>query len=624
MQLFGEVTWYKAKALELVDQSVYNAVYFPASGNSGALAFSINNPFLNAEDRATLQALGVNTFYLSRASRDLVINNARSESDIRRFVAGAKGYFDIGQRSADWEVSINHGRADFDYYNTQLHRQNFINAINVTTNANGVIVCDSSVAGTTVDAACVPLNLFGEGNASQAARDYVTHTVRTQATNKQTVFNANMTLGLFDLPGGEFKVNGGYEYRREEASFIPSAFQQQGLGRAVPIPAVTGKYHTNEVFLEALAPLFAEVPGVNRLDLTLKGRHVRNSLAGNFNAFTYGLQYEPVAGVQLRGNKTRSFRAPAILELFQPVSTAFFTIPEPCTASNINGGSNPALRRSNCNAFFNAYGIDPATFSANPASQQGTSGGNPNLKNEIANSWTAGIVLQPGFAPGLTIAADYYNIKLEDVITTLTPTDIAQACFDNPQFNTADVNNANAYCSLISRDPATGQANGIRTQRLNGPSMVSKGWTGEVRYSFDLQQRGRINLGFFGYFPRTLQQQKTPVVVPDEYVGEIDYAKRQYQWSAGWSGKHWSAGLSATYNSATVRDVQISAAAAADSRDFFRKDSHTSWDGHVGYRFNDNVRVNLSVLNLRNSIGPFPYVDDALGRRYMLTTTFKF
>ncbi|MDO5609680.1 MAG: TonB-dependent receptor, partial [Pseudomonadota bacterium] len=107
-----------------------------------------------------------------------------------------------------------------------------------------------------------------------------------------------------------------------------------------------------------------------------------------------------------------------------------------------------------------------------------------------------------------------------------------------------------------------------------------------------------------------------------EQAGDMGYAKHQYQWSASYAGKHWNYGLSANYNSATVLDVQ--ATNLADQRDFWKRESFTMWDGFVGYRFNEQVRINLAVQNLRNQIGPFPYVDDALGRRFMLTTQFRF
>ena len=625
---FTELSWFRSKALEIADQSIYNSPYF--GGLSRPLTFSINNPFINAEDRARLAALGVTSFRLSRASRDIVENNASSSSTIKRIVLGLDGYFDIGQRMAQWEVTINHGRGDFEYGGFALNQQRFINAINVRRDASGNIVCDSSVAGTVADPACVPLNLFGLNSPSDAAKAYVTVPTLARADNQQTVFNANMTLGLFDLPGGEFQVNGGYEQRHEKGSFTPDAFQQAGLGRAVPISAISGSFKTKEIFLEALAPIFGgerSYPGLRRLEVTLKGRRVDNSLAGLFNAYTYGLQYEPMDGLQLRGNKTRSFRAPSIVELFQPVSTAFFAIPELCTPGNIGGGLVPDIRRRNCASFFAAYpGVDPATFAANPGTQQGTSGGNLNLKNEKADSWTAGIVFQPSFVRGLTIAADYYKIDLTDAITSLSPAQIASACFDNPNFNAASPNTANEYCAMISRDPATARANGISTQRINGQVLNFRGWTGEVRYSLNLADhgwgQGRVNLGFFAYLPKSFKSQATPVVPASEFIGSYDYPKRQFQWSAGYAGQHWMYGLAANYNSSTLLDVESTN--LPEQRDIYQRPSFTTWDGYLGFKFNDQVRVNLSVVNLRNQIGPFPFVADSLGRRYMLTSTYKF
>ncbi|WP_245979016.1 TonB-dependent receptor domain-containing protein [Solilutibacter pythonis] len=628
IRAFAELSWFKSKALEIADQSIYNGPYF--SNLSLPLTFSIDNPFINPEDRATLAALGVTSFRLSRASRDIVENNSSSTSTIKRIVFGLDGIFDIGSRQAQWEVSINHGRGNFEYGGYALNQQKFINAINVRRDTNGNIVCDSSVTGTVADPACVPLNLFGLNSPSAEAKAYVTTPTLAHAANQQTVFNANMTVGLFDLPGGEFKVNGGYEQRHEKGSFTPDAFQQAGLGRSVPIQAISGSFKTREIFVEALAPIFGgdrSYPGLNRLEVTLKGRRVNNSLAGLFDAYTYGLQYEPFAGLQLRGNKTRSFRAPAIVELFQPVSTAFFSIPEACTPSNIGGGQTPDIRRRNCQAFFAAYpGVDPSTFAANSGTQQGTSGGNLNLRNEQAESWTAGIVFQPTFVKGLTMAVDYYKINMTEAITSLRAAQIVSACFDNPNFNANDPKNGNEFCKMISRDPSTGVANSIRTQRVNGQLLNFKGWTGEVRYSLNLADygwgEGRINLGFFGYFPKSLQSQVTPVVPPAESIGSYGYSRRQYQWSAGFVGKHWMYGLAANYNSSTILDVQASN--LPEQRDIYTRPSFTKWDGYLGYKFNEKVRVNLSIINLRNKIGPYPFVDDSLGRRYMLTSTYKF
>ena len=68
----------------------------------------------------------------------------------------------------------------------------------------------------------------------------------------------------------------------------------------------------------------------------------------------------------------------------------------------------------------------------------------------------------------------------------------------------------------------------------------------------------------------------------------------------------------------------LTASRPAEVRDFFVQDSSTIWDANIGYRFNDNARINLAVRNVQDKTG-FPYLTaSALGRRFMLTTTLKF
>lgn len=627
---FYELSRYEATARETLDQNVYQGISFGTAGlngsgaQSGALLFSANNPFLSAESRRILQENGITSFRLSRSSRDLSMNNSGSRSELTRAVVGVDGIFDIGNRSYNWEASVTHGRGDFEYFGTGLIQQNFINAVNVTTDANGNIVCDSTAAGTTADPNCRPLNLFGENVASREALDYVSTETLAKAASRQTVVNASITGGLFDLPGGEFSFAAGFEHRREEGSFTPSEYQRLGQGRSVPISGARGDFNTNEYFAEVLAPLVnsdANIPGLHRLDLTAKVRRVDNSTAGWFTAYTYGLQYEPFEGVQLRGNKTRSFRAPSIAELYTSLQPAYYSIPEACTLANIGGGTNPTIRRRNCEAFFAAYpGVNPATFVAQSTTQLGTRNGNPNLRNERAESWTAGLVLSPDWLGGLRVAADWYDINVTDVITALSPTDIVLGCFDNPEFNAADVNNANRYCSMISRDPLTAQANGIATETGNGPELVFRGWTSEVDYRFNFDQYGALNLGFYGYFPKDRGQASGPGVPFVQVVGSVDEPKRQFRWTAQYRVGDWTGGVAANYASKSRNSLT----ATEESRQYLYRDSYTTWDANIGYRLGDNTQLNLAVINATDEIGPFPFIVDAIGRRYMATLRYSF
>jgi outer membrane receptor protein involved in Fe transport len=626
---FFELSRYESEAQETLDQNVYNAASFGAAFangtgvQSGSLPFRADNPFLSPQARQVLAENGITQFRLSRSSRDLSMNNASSDSALTRVVAGVEGYFSAGARNYDWNASLTHGRGDFDYLGTGLIQQNFINAINVTQDASGNIVCNSAAAGTVADANCRPLNLFGEGLASPEALAYVSTPTRAEAESRQTVFNTSLTGGLFDLPGGEFAFAIGYEHRRESGGFTPSEYQRLGQGRSVPIQAASGRYNTNEYFGEVLAPLVnpdAGIPGLHRLDLTAKVRRVDNSVAGWFTSYTYGLQYEPFAGVQLRGNRTESFRAPSIAELYTTLQPAFYSIPEACTQANINGGTNPAARRRNCDAFFAAYGVDPIGFQAAPTTQLGTTNGSTSLLNEKARSWTAGIVLAPEWIPGLRVAADWYDIEVTDVISSLSPTDIVNGCFDSEEFNASDVNNANRFCSLISRDPTTGVANGIATEYANGPVLMFRGWTGEVDYRWNLGDYGNLNLGWYGYFPKERGQASAPGVPFIEQVGSVNEPERVFRWTAQYGVGRWSAGVTAFYQSS----ARFNLTATEESREYLYQDSWTTWDANIGYALTENARINLAVTNLTDDIGPFPYVLDALGRSYMATFRYRF
>src|SRR5690606_23715490 len=104
-------------------------------------------------------------------------------------------------------------------------------------------------------------------------------------------------------------------------------------------------------------------------------------------------------------------------------------------------------RLRNCQAMFRSLGL-PEDYNLISTIQNISSpytvGGNPNLRNEIADSATAGIVLRPRFTPGLTLTADWVKIEIEDAITSFNTTAVLSNCYDaaNPD---------PAICGLITR-----------------------------------------------------------------------------------------------------------------------------------------------------------------------------
>ncbi|MCR6663140.1 MAG: TonB-dependent receptor [Luteimonas sp.] len=633
VDVFFEGTRYQADAHELAAQSIYNSPLF--GGLSSFLTIPASHPLLTQQARDTLAEHGLTSFNLSRASRDLVTNNSRNNNTISRGVFGFNGSFDLGNRAYYWEASANHGRTANTFTQTVLNQQNFINAMNATVDGSGRVVC----AGTPIpglfipggntpvaDPRCVPLDLFGDGRPSQAARDYVTDMTRAKSTIEQRVYNINLSSTLLDLWSGPLQYNVGYERRREAGRFSPDEFQMEGRGRAVPIEATGGEFTTDEFFGEVLIPLVSpssDIPFLKKLDLTGKYRQVDNTINGKFDTYTYGLQWKPFDDFEIRGNFTRSLRAPAITELFAPLASAFRFTNDPCDSRLIGAGTRREVRARNCAAFLEHYGLTSFTSNAMSASVMGTTGGNRTLQNESADSYTYGFTWSPSFARGLIVAADYYNIKIKDAIFALDNDDIAIGCFDNDDFNAGNVPNANAYCGLLVRNDSGQIVDWVSTY-INTAFLNLESYSAEVRYDFATERYGRFSVGASGYFPRTLTRSPVGIVQTDT-VGTVGDPERQYQAFVNWKRNRWGVGLNANYWSSTAT-LLGSAVATPEDRDILGLGSHVLFNANASVQLSKGVMARLAVTNLMDKDPPFPSVVqyDNLGRRYFMSLEWNF
>jgi len=223
IELFFEGSYFESRADELTQQPTFNSSLF--GGRSGALTFSVDNPLLTPQARAALVSRGVTTFSVSRASDDYADLTGFNKTRLYNMVGGLKADFEVFGRTLNFETYASHGKARSRDFGQDLNDQNFINAVNVTRNASGQIVCTVSptrLVGTALtgfaapggtpiaDPNCVPLDVFGDGRASAAARDYVIEDFVTVSEQEQTVFNANIGGSLFDLWAGPVGFNFGY------------------------------------------------------------------------------------------------------------------------------------------------------------------------------------------------------------------------------------------------------------------------------------------------------------------------------------------------------------------------------------------------------------------------------
>jgi outer membrane receptor protein involved in Fe transport len=495
----------------------------------------------------------------NRDNFDLGTRNEIFERDLYRGVAGLEA--DVGER-VKFEASYVYGRNDTTYTSTnQRIEDRYFAALDVvdvgeftTGTPSGVFDCRVNVdGGAIVDAGnqnygeapqtfqpgeCVPLNLFGSGVASREALDFVLTDTSNDYLIEQHVANAFISGdfgNLFELPGGPVYFAFGGEYREESSDFRPDAISTQAtdfdpntgvLADLALLGRETGRFDVWEVFGELNVPIVSDQPFFELLEFTVAGRYSDYSTVGSTEAWSVNGQWAPIRDVRFRGGYSESVRAPNITELFAPRTGTFSFLEDPCSPVNINQGTS--FRRENCEALITSLGADFDTFDfdsdiASSASLEGIFAGNENLSEEEATTWTAGVVLQPSFLPGLLVTADWYDINISDAVRTPSLTETAEFCVDSASLD-------NVFCDAITREEGTA----FVTSYVLGPQNVAfietAGLDVTVSYRFEPGdgEMGSFNLsGTVGYLDKFEFLPANGGIVDDER-GEIGYPE--------WSG----------------------------------------------------------------------------------------
>ena len=415
-----------------------------------AIIFFASNPFLTPEALATISATRPGfpfgqPLWLSRHFYfDLLPeNDVLTETRTSRLLVGLEGEFDAASREYYWSLSASLAQTDGESRGWEVHNARFENAVFALPDGAGGAACGINVDSEpgNDDSSCAPINPFGFGNISEEARRYATVLAGTDYENEQLDVLATIGTSLFTLPAGEVEAVLAYERRDESVDFMPLPANQQGVfGTGAPEIPASGDYKTDEFSVETLVPFVgpeSTTPLAKGLEFSGTYRYVDNTLAGTESVWSAGLNWKVADSVVVRVSRSRNFRAPALTQLTAPSAVALTQSGlDPCDADRINSGPNPSVRRQNCEAEWAAnpqYG--PLEGFQSPAENfvvaQVTSGGNPDLSNEISDTTTYGIILRPPFAPGLTFAADRIEIDLQDGLSAFTPGEFSAACYDN-------------------------------------------------------------------------------------------------------------------------------------------------------------------------------------------------
>jgi iron complex outermembrane recepter protein len=361
-----------------------------------------------------------------------------------------------------------------------------------------VVECRAVLTG--VDPNCVPYNIFQTGGVDQAALAYLQTPGFQRGDTQEQIADANFTL-----EGGEYGLqtpwsdrgiglNVGGEYRKESLNFNSDVEFQTGdlAGQGGPIVPVKGSFDVRELFGEIQVPIvshsFIE-------DFTLTGgfRYSDYKVGGNhFSTNTYKIAAElaPVRDIRLRASYNRAVRAPNVVELFSPVALGLAPgTTDPCAG---DAPTPTAAQCANTGVTAGQYG----TIAKNPAGQyNAVFGGNPALTPEKADTYTAGVVLQPRWIPGLAITADYFNIKIANLIGILGFQTTINACI---------ATGSPTFCNLIQRD-ANGSLfqteNGfITATNLNVGGLQTRGIDVQGSYAHKFGGLGTLNVSLVGTY----------------------------------------------------------------------------------------------------------------------------
>lgn len=659
VQSYWEGWFSDGHGTDLIQQPQYYASIFgPAGTANGDLRVSANNPFLSAADSALissqLQAYAANgfqvnggtpidpgwnpnTFYLARASTDLQSGMATGDQVLGRAVMGLKGDFTTLGRNFNWDVTANYGYSRNISKQPAIVFQNLQNAVNSVRDGSGNIVCAPNQPNSPIETTsnvCAPLNPFGEGSPSAAAKAYVTHIAFAESYNTQRDLTANFGGTIFKLPADDWKFNIGFENRREAAVFEPDSFYTSDPpAGGLTTSAIEGAYHTNEIYGETLVPIFEpaqDIPVLHMVELDGAVRHVNNSIAGSSLTRTYGFRWAPTKDVTFRANKTRSIRAPAITELFLPPSTAFEFANDPCDKNYSGQGPDPATRQANCQK----AGLNPTSFTSNVvnATATGTTSGNTSLQSEIADSKTWGFVLTPRWIPRFSVTFDYIDINMTNAIEQLNLGEIMDACYDATDYP------SNPSCSAFTRN-AAGQVTGFHDGFVNAGILHFQGDTVALQWQTSLPWNlGGIALQGNYLDTKTLKLQVgsaapqneagqlgTSIAVPKNRTTlSVDYLKGPFSWY--WQGQFYSGMNFDNQDTPTTKNIE----------------SVGHWwliNSTLSYDVRDNVHVRFIVDNVFDKLPPIfalagvggnfssatsLYFDGIMGRTYQLEVEAKF
>jgi len=493
----------------------------PVTGDPGSVKpgyIPLNNPYVPQEilDSSPYK----DRIYWDRRFNEIgPVTTDNSRATVRTW-AGLQGtMFDDNW---DWDISAGYGK-----FKQEQTRYNELNTVHV----NKALDAEYAADGTTIQCAdadaraegCAPLNLFGVNSISAEAADYIRANPSITTDIEQVNVLGYIAGDLFELPAGAVSTVFGGEYRKDSQTVKTNNAQQYGGVTFNVVPTFGGDIEVTEVFAEAAIPLLRDVIAARHLTLEVSGRVADYSIdnVGTVGSYRVGATWEPIEGYMFRANVATAQRAPTITELMSPPRGDYDSFTDICkgvTASSTGSADANCRLESTIVAAIEA---DADGIFEGADNNYSPNAGNLELKEETANTFTAGLTIAPSFIEDFRLAVDYYQIEVEDAIEQIDNDDIMKGCYNSPSGAVWGADNL--HCNNISRN-SDGEINEILQRVYNLAELKTRGVDIAAEYKMDLNSFGRLY--FKADMTHVIEHSKSfyedAVLVTNDYLGYLD------------------------------------------------------------------------------------------------------
>ena len=364
-------------------------------------------------------------------------------------------------------------------------------ASDAVTNSAGQIVCYiSTTQYASLFPGCVPMNYFGTNSETQDMINYVTTVTEFKASSRQHDLGGSITGAPFESWAGPVNMAVSAEWRKLRYDVVSNASDNSITGTQpctvlrfnCPYPTAPLRYVSNvlgnrpevsqqvsEVAYEFDLPVLRDAgQWASALDLNGAARYTaytnngydiaaKKDISPKFNATTWkmGLDWHLLNDqMTVRATRSRDIRAPSLIELFNA------RVVNPAGVTDVHTNITAS-----------------APFITDP---------NPTLKPEEADTWTAGIVVRPQAIPNFSVAIDWYQLRINNAITTLQGQNVTVQTLCETS------NGTSPYCALIERPfpfsdrSAANFVTAFYSKPLNAQVTYTRGIDFEANYSHAL------------------------------------------------------------------------------------------------------------------------------------------